>query len=414
MPFSFPTMRHLGVLISILIFAPLAPLPTQAGVLQCSQIPDLFEAYFGGHYAYKGLNDDIRQHTVEQLIKEIDPSKTLLLEADVAKLKRDIPALFKTAQTGDCTALNEAYQMMITRSQESSDFAKQYLGPKYKFDESVELNLDPEKRKFPKDNAEKLDAVQKMIHFQISNYLLAELKLPEAKKQLIHRYELVTKRLKERKREGLMTSYAEAFAMALDPHSGYLSQDSLEDFQIQMHLSLEGIGASSTSDDGFTVIEETIPGGGAEKTNMLRPKDKIIAVAQNGAKPVTIIDMDLRDVVKLIRGKKGTKVTLTILRQAEKTSTFDVTIVRDKIDIKEQAAKITYESRKVGERSVKLGVIDLPSFYGGGEKGGRSCSADVKALLEEAKKEKVDGIVLNLSRNGGGLLDEAVKILSLY
>src|SRR6185503_13141880 len=104
----------------------------------------------------------------------------------------------------------------------------------------------------------------------------------------------------------------------------------------------------------------------------------------------SVIDMELKDVVKMIRGKKGTKVTLTILRESPDTKTFDVTIVRDKIDVKEQAAKITYETRKAGDKTFKVGVLDLPSFYGGGgaEDGGRSSYADVKKLLEEAKKEK--------------------------
>ncbi|MBU6374995.1 MAG: PDZ domain-containing protein, partial [Bdellovibrionales bacterium] len=270
---------------------------------------------------------------------------------------------------------------------------------------------------------EKNSVLKGLLHWQISNYLLTKMKLDEAKKQLIHRYELITKRVRDRKLENPINNFSEAFALALDPHTSYMSADVLEDFQIGMELSLEGIGASLSSEDGFTVIEDTIPGGGAEKLGVLRPKDKIIAVAQQGQKPVPVIDMDLRDVVKMIRGKKGTTVKLTILRQGEKTETFDVSIVRQKIDIKDQAAKITYETKQVGNKTYKLGVIDLPSFYGGGSDrfaiggdggGARSSSTDVRRLLEEAKREKANGIVLNLTRNGGGLLAEAVKISGLF
>jgi carboxyl-terminal processing protease len=123
--------------------------------------------------------------------------------------------------------------------------------------------------------------------------------------------------------------------------------------------------------------------------------------------------MDLRDTINLIRGKKGTKVTLTILRQAERTERFNVTIVRDKIDIKEQEAKISYETRTMGGKSYRFGVIDLPSFYGD-EKEGKSCYEDVKTLLAEAKRQRVDGIVLDLSRNGGGYLNEAVRLAGLF
>ena len=220
-------------------------------------------------------------------------------------------------------------------------------------------------------------------------------------------------RVAERTPEKLITNFAEAFAMALDPHTSYLSSENLEDLRIHMQLALEGIGAALSSDNGFTVIEELIPGGGAERSGLLKPKDKIIAVAQEGEKPVNVIDMDLRDIIKMIRGRKGTQVTLTILRQADRTDRFDVTITRDKIDIKEQEAKIAYETRTVNGRQYRFGVIDLPSFYGD-EKGNKSCYEDMKILLAEAVRRRVDGIVLDLSRNGGGLLGEAVRVAGLF
>jgi carboxyl-terminal processing protease len=382
--------------------------------MKCVLLPQLFDAYMRGHYLHKAMTDQIRSNTIEQLIKNMDPSKTLLLESDVAQLRAQTQQIFSSIQKGDCSLLEKAYVKISERSKENEDFVRSFLSRSYSLDENAEIRLDPDKRKFPVTIAEKQDILKGLIHFQISNYLLTKIKLEEAKSQLVHRYELITKRIKERQGENPVNGFAEAFASALDPHSSYLSPDNLEDFQIGMQLSLEGIGAQLSSDDGFTVIEDTIPGGGAEKTGMLKPKDKIIAVTQENQKPVPVIDMDLRDVVKLIRGKKGTKVILTILRQGEKTETFDLAIVRDKIDMKDSAAKISYETRTMGSRKVKVGVIDLPSFYGGGGKGGRSCSGDVKALLDEAKREKAEGIVLNLAKNGGGLLDEAVKISGLF
>jgi carboxyl-terminal processing protease len=261
--------------------------------------------------------------------------------------------------------------------------------------------------------AEKQELLKKIVQFQIENSLLTGIDLATAKAKQIHRYELQTMRVVEQNPMQLITTAAEAFAEALDPHTSYLPPKDLEDLQIQMKLSLEGIGAVLSSDTGFTVIEELIPGGGAEKTGLLKPKDKIIAVAQEGEKPVDVIDMDLRDVISMIRGKKGTRVTLTILRQAQRKERFNVTIVRDKIDVKEQEAKITYEIRKVSGRQYRFGVIDLPSFYGG-EKGGKSSYEDVKKLLAGARRQQVDGIVLNLSRNGGGLLEEAVRLAGLF
>lgn len=388
--------------------------PAVAAPLQCRVVPQLFELYLKYHYANNTLSEEVKKHTVEQFIKSMDPSKTLLLEADVAKLRSQLPSLFALMPEGDCRLLTDANALLIARAKEDEAFVKKFLDEDYKLDETTQLTTDPEKRGYAKSAEERMALLKKMVHFQISNYLLTEMKLPEARKSLIHRYELITKRLAERKLEHELENYTAAFARSLDPHSDYLSPDTMEDFRISMGLSLEGIGASLSSQDGFTVIEELIPGGSAERVKLLRPKDKIIAVAQEGERAESIIDMDLREVVKKIRGKKGTKVTLTILREGESTETFDVTILRDKIDITEQAAKITYETRKVSDRTVKVGVIDLPSFYGGNEVGGRSAYRDVKKLLEEARERKVDGILLNLSRNGGGLLDSAVTVSGLF
>ena len=386
--------------------------PARAENLQCRHLPQLFELYLRAHYSVKTLSEEVQNRTIEQFIESLDPSKTLFLEEEVVRLKKTLPVVFKTMKLGSCDPLEEAYRLIIARAKEDAAFAQKFLDDKYKLDESVELVLDPEKRGHPKTPEERIEIVKKMIHFQVSNYLLTDMKLPEARKQLAHKYALVVKRLVEKKDSDLTNGFAEAFSRALDPHSGFLSQESLEDFQIQMRLSLEGIGASLSSQDGFTVIEETIKGGAAERTGLLQPKDKIIAVAQEKGSAVSVIDMDLRDVVKLIRGKKGTKVKLTVLRDSK---SLEVEIVRDKIQIEDQAAKITYETREVDGKKLKVGVVDLPSFYGGGERGqSRSCTDDVKKLLLAAKKQKVDGIVLNLSKNGGGLLDEAVRISGLF
>jgi len=388
--------------------------PVAEAGLQCRMLPSLFEAFFRNHYSIKALTPEVKSRTVDQLIKWMDPSKTIFLQDDINHLRADLPGVFTTARAGDCSLLDRANQLMIERSAENEKFVRDFLGKDYKLDESTEFVMDPDKREYPKSMDEKHSILQKLIHFQVSNYLLTDMKLPAAKKQLVHKYELITKHLKDRKPDDDIDGFADAFARALDPHSSYMSKDVLDDFQISMQLTLEGIGASLSSQDGFTVIEDTIPGGGAEKSKVLRPKDKIIAVGQEGKKAVSVIDMDLPQVVKLIRGKKGTKVTLTILRQAEKTKTFDVTIVRDKIDIKDQAAKITYQTRKVGDKTIKIGVIDLPSFYGGGDRDTRHCYDDMKKLIDEAKVQKVDGILLDLSRNGGGLLESAVKIAGLF
>lgn len=405
-------MRRLTLPLLALLF--LLPNAASAAEVTCKDLPMLVEALTRRHYVVREVTDAVKLRTGTQFIKIIDPSQTLLLESEVELNTQQIPNVLDGMKIGACVALERPAQLVISRIEEDERLVKKLLGPKYKLDEKVELIFDPDKRGRPKTLEERAKLIEKLVHFQINNYLQTGLKLDAAKKQLIHRYELTVKRAKERLAKGELPGlYAEAFASSLDPHSSFMSTSVLDDFQISMRLSLEGIGAALTSQDGVTRIETLLPGGSADRDGTLRPKDKIIAVAQEGEKAVPTIDMELRDVVKMIRGKKGTKVTLTILRDGKKSTTFDVTLERDKIDVKEQAAKITYENRKIGERNLKIGIIDLPSFYGGDE-GGRSSYQDVKNLISEAKENKVDGLVLDLSRNGGGLLQDAVRISGLF
>lgn len=383
-------------------------------VLECEFLPAVLQSLREAHYAREQVGPLVGQRSVEQFIKSLDPSRNLLLEADVAKLRRSLPKLFESMRKGDCALLDEAWALVVARSEENEKIVKELLGPKYKLDESVELDFDPERRGYAKSPAERAGLVKKLVHFQVSNLLVAKTSLEEAKKRVAHRFELATLRLRERaQNRELAGYYAEAYASALDPHSSFMSARVLADFEISMRLSLEGIGAALTSRDGFTIISSIVPGGQADKQNILRPKDKVLAVAQEGGEPVSVIDMDLRDVVAMIRGKAGTKVQLSILREGKETKSFDVTIVRGKIDVKEQAAKIDYRTIESGGRKLNLAVLELPSFYGGDENG-RSSYRDVKNLLEEAKKKKVDGVVLDLSANGGGLLRDAVRISGLF
>jgi carboxyl-terminal processing protease len=409
--------KILVFVLSMSISASLATAQTQASAptgIQCRDLPALFHVFTQQHYLIKNVDESVKKHTVERFVNLLDPSKSLLLATDVQYLQDELPKLFTEADHGDCQRLDAAYNIVKRHAAEDEQLAKQILTAEFKLDDNTKLMMDPDKRQYVMNEAARSRRVRDMIQFQISNYLVAGLTMDQAKRQLIHRYELIDKRLAERKNKGKIPGlWAEAFAEALDPHSAYMAPDELADFEITMKLSLEGIGALLRSEDGFTMIQSLVPGGQAEKTGQLQPGDKIIAVAQEGGNPISTIDMDSNEVVRMIRGKKGTKVILTVLREGETAKTFLVTIVRDKIDVSSQAAKIAYETRKIGDRTLKIGIIDLPSFYGG-EKGGRSSYMDMKKLLDEARGQKVDGIVLDLSRNGGGLLDEAVRISGLF
>jgi len=402
--------RSLLLILLLILLLPVSSVPES---LTCRRLPMVMGRFLDNHYAMKNITGEIKARAVDQMIKNLDPSKTMLYESDVEKLKPVLQELFATMQTGDCAPLHQVYGILVARVRENEAMIKKILGPDYRLDETVELDINVDKRSHVRTTTAKYELLKKVVQFQIENTLLAGIDLTEAKKQQIHHYELQTRRVVERNPEKLITSAAEAFALALDPHTSYLSPENFEDFQIQMQLSLEGIGAILSSDNGFTVIEELIPGGSAERSGLLKPKDKIIAVAQEGEKPVNVIDMDLHDIIKMIRGKKGTRVILTILRQAESTYRFNATITRAKVELKEQEARIDYVTRTAGGRTYRFGVIDLPSFYGD-EREDKSCYEDVKSLLAEARRQRVDGIVLDLSHNGGGLLSEAVRLAGLF
>lgn len=411
--------RFVFIVASISLFLSPSVFSAKNNALQCITVPQILDTYLNHHIHTNKLTNQTRSRTVENYLKSIDPSKTLFLDREINKMKYQLTGIFRSMVSGNCEILTEIQKKAIERGKENENFVKAYIGDsKYKLDESVELESDPDNRKYSRSKQARLELLKKFLHFQMSNYLDTGTELAEAKKKLIHKYELVTKRLEEKEATDLLSAFIGSFSSALDPHSGYFSPDDLEDFQIQMGLSLEGIGVSLSSRDGYITVEEILTGGAADalKTNRLRPKDKIIAVSQQEeSKSTDVIDMDLRDVVRLIRGKKGSKVTLTVLRQTQKTERFNVTIVRDKVDLKEQAAKLTYEDIRQGDKNYHLAVIELPSFYGDRDPTKRSSYRDMKNLLRQIKKDgKADGLLLDLSKNGGGLLEDAVRISGLF
>lgn len=387
--------------------------------LSCFSAPRLIKAFLAHHFQNNKLDDEVKKISVENYVKRIDPSKLLFYKNEIPDLNQKISKVFEDMNGGNCLTLALTHKKVLERTREVEEQIRKVVSDKkYKVDPKVEIITDAEKRQFPSNKEERNQEIAKYAHFQMFNYLEAGTKMKDAKKQLIHRYELLTKRVYEQQMEDILSDFVDSFASALDPHSRYLSADTLEDFKISMKLSLEGIGVKLTSRNGYTIVEEIIPGGATDKTKVLEPKDKIIAVAQKKNKdPVNIIDMDLRNVVKLIRGKKGTPVFLTILRgDGDKTKRLTVSIERDRISLEEQAAKLEYEviEDPATKKKRNLAVITLPSFYGDQDPNRRSAYTDMKKLLDKVAKKNPDGLLLDLSRNSGGLLTDSVRISGLF
>jgi carboxyl-terminal processing protease len=385
--------------------------------LVCWTLPSLMARFQENHVSRPMAAQEMRDRIVELYEKRLDPSKILLLKHEHVALRTFLQQLVKEVEMGRCEQLGKLRDMQQSWHGEMEKFVGKYLSnDDLEIDKTISLQVDPDKRERPTTEAQRAAIRQKLIQFQLVNYISAGTELEEAKEKLKKRYALISRRIKESKDADDYSLHLNIFASALDPHSSYFSKDDLEDFRINMGLSLEGIGAVLQNRDGYTTIHKIIAGGPAERDGRIKPKDKIVAVTQLPAgEPVNVIDMMLRDVVKLIRGKKGTKVKLTVLRTGKKNETLNIVIKRDKIDLKEQAAKLSWHESKRNGKPLKIAVIDLPSFYGGGgPNANRDCVDDVRRLVNEAKIKKADGLLLDLSQNGGGLLRAAVDLSGLF
>jgi len=388
----------------------------QALELSCVHLYPVEMKYLEKHVNFSKLDKKLEARTIEQFVKRLDGSKLYLLDKDVKDIEKMMAGVFDKTRNKDCSSLDKANNLFIKRVQERVAYAKKYLGPKFKYDPKAQIQRDPQDRPRAKTIAEANKFHETYMQYQVASYLGTDMKEQEAKEQILRNYDRALKRVQELKKDDLYSSYLDSFARALDPHSSYLSQDQLEDFEIQMRLSLEGIGATLSTQDGFTVIEQLIPGGAADHSGKLKNKDKIVAVAQGKDGAFTnVIDMELRDVVKLIRGPKGSEVRLKIVRKAPKEPVkFEIVLIRDQIKLEDEAAAITYLDREVNGQKLKIGLLDLPSFYADNRKNGPSAATDMKKLLADAVKNKADAVVLDLSNNGGGSLRDAVDIAGLF
>ncbi|MCM8527516.1 MAG: carboxy terminal-processing peptidase, partial [Lentisphaeraceae bacterium] len=241
-----------------------------------------------------------------------------------------------------------------------------------------------------------------------------------AQSTLIKRYNKFLKYQLENDRENFLEISLNVMTKCFDPHSNYFGAKAQKEFEISMKLSLTGIGATLMEDDGYTKVTSLVPGGPAHKGKQLKVGDRIAAVAQADAEPVETVDMRLSKVVSMIRGEKGTVVTLHVLRGGVNGSKHIIKIKRDEIKLKESEAKGTIKEVKIDDtKSKRVGVIHLPSFYVDWDalregREGKSSTADIKKILEAQIKEGIDSVIIDLRNNGGGSLPEAISLTGLF
>lgn len=378
------------------------------------------------HYSKPPLNDARSVIIYDSYIKLLDPSRSYFMASDVAEFDKWKTQFDDFLKSGNLDPGFTIYKRYLDRVKSRLDFALAELNKgvdKIDFTTQETLLVDRKDAPWLQNQAELDDLWRKRVKDEVLRLKIAG-KEPKAIQELLtKRYKNQLARLDQTRAEDIFQAYINTFAQSYDPHTNYLSPDNAENFDINMSLSLEGIGAVLQSDNDQVKIVRLVPAGPAAKTKQVAPADKIIGVAQGDKEMVDVIGWRLDEVVKLIRGPKGSVVRLEVIPASnapnDQTSKI-VSITREAVKLEEQAAKKSVLKLKQDGRDYKLGIIEIPAFYldfkafRAGDPEYKSTTRDVKKLLTELQKEKVDGVVIDLRNNGGGSLQEATELTSLF
>ncbi|MET1280766.1 carboxy terminal-processing peptidase [Vibrio navarrensis] len=355
------------------------------------------------HYKHFNLNDDFSKAIFTRYIELLDYNKNIFTQADIDAFSTWSTQLDDQLKAGENQIAFDVYNLSMKKRFERFSFALKLLDKEITFDNDDFIELDRAKSAWPKDKAELDELWRKRVKYDALNLKLTGKDWPEIKDVLEKRYNNAMKRITQTRNEDVFQLYMNAFAREVDPHTSYLSPRNAEQFQSEMNLSLEGIGAVLQMTDDYTVIRSLVAGGPASKSKQLGEGDRIIGVGQDGEEIVDIIGWRLDDVVQLIKGPKGTKVNLQVLPDGNDAKSYVVTIVRDKIRLEDRAVK----AKTIEKDGKKIGVLEVPSFYVG-------LSKDTDKLLTDLKSQGVDGIIVDLRNNGGGALTEATALTGLF
>lgn len=399
---------------------PLKPLPEHS-----KATVDLVEKLNAEHYRDQEFNDALSSRYFDEYLKSLDTAKNFFLQSDIAefeKYRKSFDDNYKNGQLDASFAIfNRFNERMINRLEL---VIKQLDDPKTKFDFDAEetIIIDREKTPWPANQVEADKLWHQYLKSSLLNSILSGKKLDESITTLRKRYANQLRRIKQQTPEEAFSVMMNALTTLYDPHTNYLSPENAENFDISMSLELQGIGAVLQSDEDYTKVSSLVFGGPAQKQGQLKPNDKIVSIAQGAnGEFVDVVGWRLDEVVKLIRGPKGTLVRLEVI-PADPTATGNknITIKRETVKLEDQAAKKAVFEVKDGDKIFKLGVIDIPTFYMNfeayqkGDPNYKSTTRDVYNLLNELNKEKVDGIIIDLRDNGGGSLPEAAMLTDLF
>ena len=377
------------------------------------------------HYITQTLNDAMSSRIFDNYLRRLDSNKSLFVKADLDEFEQYRYSIDNTINKGDLSPgyfiFNRYQQRLVSRLSSIIEELPEMVAA-MNFERNESLELDRKEMSWPVTQAEADELWRKIIKSRVISLRAAKKQESEIIPLLIKRYQNQLNRLQQSTSEDAFQIYINAMTALYDPHTTYLSPATSENFNINMSLSLEGIGAILQTEDEFTKVVRLVHAGPADKQGQLQPSDRIIGVAQGDGEIEDVIGLRLDKVVKLIRGKKGSTVRLEVIPVTAKTDDEHkiIEIVRDKVKLEEQSAQKKVLDIYHDNKLSKIGIIDIPAFYidfkamRNGDPQYKSTTRDVSKLLGELIEEGVDGIVIDLRENGGGSLQEANQLTGLF
>ncbi|MEP3588767.1 MAG: carboxy terminal-processing peptidase [Marinobacter sp.] len=377
------------------------------------------------HFRDLGISDELSGDVFDAYLNYLDSQRVYLTQQDIDALSRVKGRLGSALKTGQLQPGFDIYNLVQQRIIERLKFAKEIISAgvsELDFSTDEKIRVDRSEAPWEADKA----ALDKLWIKRIKNAVLAQ-RLNGAddeaiEETLLRRYEGQLKRAYQARSEDAFQAYMNAFTGMWDPHTSYFSPRTSENFNINMSLSLEGIGAVLQSDNEYTKVVRLVPGGPASKQGQLQPADRIVSVTQEDEKPVNVIGWRLDEVVDLIRGPRNSIVTLEVIpaNASDETITRSIAISRDEVKLEEQSASKDIIHLDRSGATYNIGVITIPTFYAdfqamqAGDPNYKSTTRDVRKLIDELKQDGVDGIVMDLRNNGGGALHEANDLVGLF
>ena len=400
------------------------------------------------HVSQHPLDDEMSRRAWTNLVTFYDFDHSVFLKSDLERFSKRLNSLDDEIKAGDVSFGFEVYNLYVERLGERMDFATNLLKKaQWDFSAAEKYRIRRKDAPWPATRAEaeehwrlrmknevlvqlvnrKLDEEERAAKGTATNAPAAKDDGASAKKpdtpeeNLIKKYRQYSTVLTEPDEEAVLQNYLSAIARAFDPHTDYMSPASKEDFDIDMNLTLCGVGAVLSMDNGALKIVEVMPGGPVDRDGRIKEGDKIVGVKQEGSELEDVTWQPMKKTIKKIRGKKGTRVTLEIIPRSDPSGTSRkmIELVRDEIKLEDQAATGRVEKVSFGDRNCKVGYVYLPGFYGTMDKkpsdpSYRSASLDVAKYLAEFNSSGAEGLVLDLRGNGGGSLREAVFLSALF